>query len=309
MLNYRLDLSVEGAVSRQVIEVEDKGWQRWKALDSLIAQRIQKQRVIPNQLLFASSDGERPTLAAVFGQCTLLNGIFDLWNAVVKQPSEHACFVQIVDQSPGLDDPARLALEKSLLRVSPFPLDSFEELLEVQGQVYDTKIFSGVLLDRYGRLSFRNEQSYFQKRGAGQKPSLFIEAIIHEGRSGASESDAALKPRSLQGRDVKVQDFRLGLQGVAELFNHWDSWLASSSRGSIPYQRIYIYSHLKGLLPACWDQLKKRGLAAESLRLPQWIAHSNAIGSYMEFLIADVKSCAFIFVGVNGNCHFAEWQR
>lgn len=302
MLNYRIALEVEGSVSRQVVEVEDKGWQRWKALDSLVAKRIQKQRQMPSHLLFASTDSERPTLAAIFQQCSLLNGLSDLWNALVKLPIDHACFVQIVDQVPGLNDPARMALEKSLLRVSPFPLDPFEELLEVQEQVYDTKIFSGVLLDRHGRLTFRDERNYFQKKASKQRPSLFIDAVIREGGSSGRQ-------RALHGRDAQVQDFRLGLMGMAELFSHWDAWLNSNSRSPSHYQRIYIYSHLKGLLPACWEQLQKRGLAAEVIRLPQWIAFSNAIASYMEFLVADVDACAYIFIGLNGNCHFAEWNR
>ncbi len=302
MLNYRIALEIEGTVSRQVIEVEDKGWQRWKALDSLVAQRIHKQRVMPSHLLFASSDRERPTMAAIFQQCSQLNGLSDLWNAIVKKPIDHACFVQIVDQAPDLSDPARMALEKSLLRVSPFSLDSFEELLEVQEQVYDTKIFSGVLLDRHGRLSFRDERNYFQKRDLKQRPALFIEAVIHEDGSQG-------KQRALHGRDVRVHDFRLGLMGMAELFTQWDSWLDSNGRAPAHFQRIYIYSHLKGLLPSCWEHMQKRGLAAEVIRLPQWIAHSNAIASYMEFLVAEVESCAYIFVGLNGNCHFAEWKR
>jgi len=93
MLNYRIALEIEGTVSRQVIEVEDKGWQRYKALDSLVAARIPKQRVLPSHLLFASSDRERPTLAAVFQQCSQVNGLSDLWNALVKKPVDHACFV------------------------------------------------------------------------------------------------------------------------------------------------------------------------------------------------------------------------
>lgn len=303
MLNYRIALDVEGSVSRQVVEVEDKGWQRWKALDSLVAQRIQKHRVMPSHLIFASTDNERPTLAPIFQQCSLLNSLSDLWNALVKLPIDHTCFVQIVDQSPGLNDPARMALEKSLLRVSPFSLDSFEELLEVQEQVYDTKIFSGVLLDRHGRLTFCDERNYFQKKESKQRPSLFIDAVIREGGAGGT------KTKTLHGRDVRVQDFRLGLTGISELFYHWDIWLNATARSASQYQRVYIYSHLKGLLPGCWEQLQKRGLAAEVIRLPQWIAFSNAIASYMEFLVADVDSCAFIFVGINGNCHFAEWNR
>lgn len=302
MLNYRIALEIDGTVSRQLIEVEDKGWQRWKALDSLVAERIPKQRLMPRHLLFASSDRERPTMAAVFQQCSQVHGLSDLWNAIVKKPVDHACFVQIVDQAPDLNDPARMALEKSLLRVSPFSLDSFEELLEVQEQVYDTKIFSGVLLDRHGRLTVRDERNYFQKRDEKQRATLFIEAVIRE-------DGAEGKRRTLQGQDVHVHDFRLGLMGMAELFMQWDMWLDANGKTPTQYQRIYIYSHLRGLLPACWEQLQKRGLPAEAIRLPQWIAHSNGIASYMEFLVAEAESCAYIFVGLNGNCHFAEWKR
>ncbi|RYZ60123.1 MAG: hypothetical protein EOP07_01880 [Proteobacteria bacterium] len=302
MLNYRIGLEVEGIVSRQVAPVEDRGWQRFKALDSLVAQRLQKQRLMPNHLLFASSDNERPSMAAIFEQCSLLNGISDLWNAIVKLPIDHACFVQIVDQAPGISDPARMALEKSLLRVSPFPLDSFEELLEVQEQVYDTRIFSGVLLDRHGRLSYRDERDYFHKSESKQRRSLFIDADIREGKDPA-------RRKALHGLDVKVQDFRQGLHGTTELFNHWDLWLSENGRNVSKYQRIYVYSHLKGLLPACWENLQKRGVAAEVVRLPQWIAHSNAIASFMEFLVAEVNAAAYIFVGLNGKCHFAEWIR
>ncbi|MES2743833.1 MAG: hypothetical protein V4655_00340 [Bdellovibrionota bacterium] len=304
MLNYAIALSVIGTVARQLIEAEDrdKTWQRKKTLDSLVALRMQKQRVMPSHLLFASDDGERPTFSSLFQQASLLNGLSDLFNALVKVPIDHACFVQIVDQPPGLEDSARMALEKSLLRVSPFPLDAFEELLEVQEQVYDTKIFSGVLLDRHGRLMTRDEQSYFQQRKSKERPSLFIEAVIEEVKPGP---DA----KNLQGTDYRVQDFRQGLSGISELFHHWDSWNSRPKRTIQQHERIYIYSHLKGLLPACWGELQKRGVAAETIRLPQWIAYSNAIASYMEFLIADVSSAAFIFIGINGNCHFAEWKR
>lgn len=304
MLEYSLSLAVTGTVARQLVEAEDrdKSWQRWKALDSLVARRIQKQAVLPNHLIFASHDGSRPTFATLFQQCSLINGLSDLFNALVKVPIDHSCFVQIVDQPPGLDDPARMALEKSLLRVSPFPLDSFEELLEVQEQVYDTKIFSGVLLDRHGRLLPRDERSFFQQRKSKERPSLFIEAVVQELPPGVTG-------KKLSGKDYRVQDFRLGLSGIAELFSHWDDWLQLSEHSRKKFDRIYVYSHLKGLLPACWDQLQTRGIAAELIRLPQWIAYSNAIASYMEFLIADVDSAAYIFVGINGKCHFAEWAR
>lgn len=304
MLDYSLSLVVSGTVARQFVEAEDrdKSWQRWKALDSLVARRIQKQKVLPNHLIFASHDGERPTFSTLFQQFSLINRLSDLFNALVKVPIEHTCFVQIVDQVPGVEDIARLALERSLLRVSPFPLGSFEDLLEVQEQVYDTKIFSGVLLDRHGRLLVRDERSFFEQRKSKERPSLFIEAVIQE----ALPEQAGKK---ISGRDYRVQDFRQGLSGITELFTHWDSWLASPQRKVSKYDRIYVYSHLKGLLPACWDQLQSRGIAAELVRLPQWIAYSNAIASYMEFLIADVASAAFIFVGISGHCHFAEWTR
>lgn len=307
MLDYQISLNVSGSVARQLVEAEDrdKSWQRWKTLDSLVARRIQKERDLPSHLLFASEDGERPTFAALFQQCSLLNGISDLFNALVKVPVDHLCFVQIVDQAPGLNNVARMALEKSLLRVSPFPLDAFEELLEVQEQVYDTKIFSGVLLDRHGRLMARDERSFFQKRAGKERPSLFIEAVIRE------DHDQSRRLKKLRGRDIFVHDFRQGLSGIAELFQNWVDWSESNTarEGGSTYERIYIYSHLKGLLPACWDQLQVRGVAAERVRLPQWIAYSNAIAAYMEFLIADVESAAFIFIGMNGNCHFAEWKR
>lgn len=304
MLDYKISLSIDGTVARQIIEAEDKDrdWQRWKTLDSLVARRMQKQKRLPSHLLFASQDNHRPMFSTLFQQCSLLNGLSDLFNALVKVPIDPSCFVQIVDQAPGTTDAARMALEKSLLRVSPFPLDAFEELLEVQEQVYDTKIFSGILLDRHGRLMARDERSFFQVKKTKERPSLFIEAIIEETSDGKAS-------KQLEGRDYRVSDFRQGLSGIGELFTHWDGWLARPNRRIKNFERIYIYSHLKGLLPACWNGLQSRGVPAESIRLPQWIAYSNAIASYMEFLIADVESAAFIFVGINGNCHFAEWTR
>lgn len=304
MLEYKISLVVDGTVARQIIEAEDrdKNWQRWKTLDSLVARRIQKQRQLPLHLLFASQDNQKPTFSTLFQQTSLLNGLADLFNALVKKPIDPSCFVQIVDQSPGTSDLARMALEKSLLRVSPFPLGAFEELLEVQEQVYDTKIFSGVLLDRHGRLLARDEQSFFQVKKTKEKPSLFIEAVIEEVSDGRTA-------KHLEGRDYRVQDFRKGLSGITELFTYWDSWMARPDRMIRKHERVYVYSHLKGLLPACWDQLHSRGISAENVRLPQWIAYSNAIASYMEFLIADVDTAAFIFVGLNGGCHFAEWTR
>ncbi len=305
MLNYRVALEIEGTIARQMVEFEDQSWQRWKALDALIASRMRKQMIPPTalNLLYASADGQKPALSGIFRQVSLLNGINDLWNALVKEPIDPAVFTQIVDENPGLHDTARVALEKSLLRVSPFSLDAFEELLEVQEQVYDTRIFSGVLLDRHGRLDPRNDQSYLQKRSEKQKrkASLFIEAVVRAAEDGPH--------KKITGCDVKVQSFSLGLQGVAELFTQWDVWLNGMGRTPQRYQRIYVYSHLKGLLPACWEQLRQREVAAEHVRLPQWLAYSNAIAGYMEFLVADVERCAFIFLAMNGNCHFAEWSR
>ncbi len=304
MLDYRLSLSVRGSVTRQVIENEerDKEWQRCKSLDSLLAKRMQNLRVLPDYLIYASTDTQRPQLASMFSHCSLLNGFSDLFNALIKTPVQRTCFVQIVDRPPGLEDSARLALEKSLLRISPFPLDSFEELLEVQEQVYGTKIFSGVLLDRHGRLMPRDEKSFFRKRKNDEKASLFVEGVIEP-------SDGLPGAKVLEGRDYKVQDFRQGLLGVHELFQNWDDWLARGERVSRSHERVYLYSHLKGLLPAAWEELHKRGTSADKLRIPQWISHSNAIAAYLEFLVAEVESAAFMLIGMNGICHFAEWTR
>jgi hypothetical protein len=304
VLDYSISLAVSGTVARQLIEAEDRDrtWQRLKTLDSLVAFRMQRQRTMPSHLLFASEDGERPSLSSLFQQSSVVNGLSDLFNALVKVPIDHACFVQIVDQAPGREDFARMALEKSLLRVSPFPLDAFEEFLEVQEQVYETKIFSGVLLDRHGRLMARDEASYFRQRKPKERPSLFIEAVIEEAKPASGA-------KMLSGREYRVQDFRHGLSGASEIFLFWDEWNSRSGVEAKRHERIYIYSHLKGLLPACWEELQKRGIAAEHVRLPQWIGYCNAISAYMEFLISDVASAAFIFIGINGSCHFAEWLR
>ncbi len=304
MPNYHLALSVQGTVTRQMIESDerDREWQRSRTLDSLLVKRMQVLKELPEYLIYASTDNLRPNFSSLFGGCSLLNGFSDLFNALVKTPVQRTAFAQIVDRPPGLENPARLALEKSLLRVSPFPLDSFEELLEVQEQVYGTKIFSAVLLDRHGRLMPRDEKTYFRKRKSDERSSLFVEGVFEDG-------EGIVGSKKLAGRTQKVQDFRLGLMGMGELFQHWDVWLSRENRKGMVHERIYIYSHLKGLLPAAWEALNKRGIAADKLRIPQWISYSNAIASYFEFLLADVESAAFIFIGMNGNCHFAEWVR
>lgn len=300
MYGYATSLAVEGAVRRQALPGLDKGWIRKRSLDSLLSSRIFALSALPDSLIYASQDGQRPGFAGLFQRTSLVNSLPDLWNAILKEPSTAACFVQIVDELPGLDDPARLALEQSLIRVKPYNLEQFEHLLEVQEKVYPSLNYQPILFDRLGRLQNFDAKG---KRVRGEKPDkavMFVDAVFH----GAFSQSRLL---NLRGQDCQVQDFRRGLMGVSDLFRHWDDRM--EKQGKPEFEKIYIYSHLRGLLPGCWEELRVRGVNAGQVRIPQWIGHANAISSFVEFLLADGKNAAFVFLAQNGQCHFAEWER
>lgn len=294
---YSTNLAVEGMVQRQLLPGLDKGWNRKRSLDSLLSARIFGLPVLPDSLIYASYDGQRPGFAGLFQRTSLVSSLADLWNAILKEPSTASSFVQIVDELPGLDDPARLALEQSLIRVKPFNLEQFEHLLEVQERVYSSAPHPAVLIDRLGRIQ-NFEGKLPRKQEKTEKPVLFVDARFH---------CVGNRRLNLSGTDCQVQDFRRGLMGVSELFRLWEERV--EKQGKPQFERIYLYSHLRGLLPGCWEELRVRGINAGQVRIPQWIGHANAISSYVEFLLADCQNAAFIFLAQNGQCHFAEWER
>jgi hypothetical protein len=306
MYLYEASLSIQGSVCRWPLPPVDRVLQRARALDSLILSRIHKTAERPNLLLFASSDAQRPPMSSLFSRTTILNSLTDLWNAILKEPYGHACFAQIVDQAPGLQEPSRAALEVSLAKVKPFDMMAFEQLLETQDRIYRTPESQALLQDNLGRLLSVGPVS--RRRGNARTDSsrslTCIEAFL--------ETDAVDRGSGtcvLRGRDFPVADFRESLQGVPEFFQRWNSWLQGEGLTPSSIDRIYVYSHIKNLLPACWDELRSRAVAADQVRLPQWSGMANALSSFMEFLLTDAKRATYLYFPLNGRCHMAYLVR
>jgi hypothetical protein len=267
----------------------------------------------PELLLYASADGQRPSFSPLFSRTTLLNSLSDLWNSVLKEPRTSACYAQIVDETPSPQETARTALELSLLKVKPFDLGAFEQLLESQEQVYQPEEAEMVFVDPLSR--FIAVDSQRRRRGDSfpliekqKRHLLLVEAYLQPDPSNELR-EQSLSYRRLHGRDCVVGDFRRGLQGLSELFRVWDQWLGERSLHTSSFERIFVYSHIKGLLPGCWEELRSRGVAPDQVRLPQWAGYANALSSYWEFLLADSARTAFLFVAGNGRCHFADCSR
>ncbi len=313
MYAYETNCILSGSIQRPSMAALDKGMQRPRAMDSLILGRLHRLPYKPELLLYASADAQRPGISNFFGRTTFLNSLSDLWNAVIKEPRTNCCFAQIVDENPlTQNEVTRTALELSLLKVKPFDLSSFEQLLEVQERVYGVSEREYLLIDplqkfvalepQRRRRSERENSSDRQKRQV-----LMIEAYMEP------LSDIEKLPEQsagdliqLRGRDCGTGDFRQGLQGVADLFKQWDQWLGERSIYPRHFAKIFVYSQIKGLLPACWEELRSRGVAADQVRLPQWAGYSNPLSSYWEFLLTPEPNAAFIHIPINGRCHFAE---
>ncbi len=311
MYVYDTSLAITGTVQRPTAISFDKGIQRTRLLDSLVMSRLHQLHQRPELLLYTSADGQRPSCSQLFGRTTVLNSLSDLWNAVIKEPRTAACFAQIVDESPlGHNEVARSALELSLLKVKPFDLASFEHLLEVQEHVYPVKFFDQLMIDPLQRFIALDAQRRRPResqaiRDNQKKPLLLLEGCIHP-ISSLEVANKSFIPAQLRGRDCYLGDFRKGLQGIADLFRQWDQWLGERGKHAASFQAIYIYAQIKGLLPACWEELRARGVAADQLRLPQWASYANALSSYWEFLLSPHPSAALLYIPMNGRCHFSE---
>lgn len=306
MYLYEASLSIQGSVSRWPLPPVDRVLQRARALDSLILSRVHNLADRPNLLLFASSDAQRPPMSSLFARTTILNSLADLWNAILKEPYGHACFAQVVDQAPGQQEPSRLAMELSLSKVKPFDMQAFEQLLETQDRVYKTHESQALLQDNLGRLlsvgplpKRKNQPTMDHSRSL-----TCIEAFLE-----TDAVDRGSGPCLLRGRDFPVTDFRESLQGVPEFFQRWTSWLQDEGLTPANLDRIYVYSHIKNLLPACWDELRTRAVAADQVRLPQWSGLSNALSSFMEFLLSDAKRAVYLYFPLNGRCHMSYLVR
>lgn len=306
MYSYETSLSICGSVQRPSASVSEKGLQRPRVLDSLILSRLQSLSYKPELLLYASADGQRPTCSALFGRTTVLNSLTDLWNAVLKEPRTACCFAQIVDETPlGQNEVARSALEQSLLKVKPFDLTSFENLLEIQEKVFLPQASEHLFIDPLQRF-VEVEGSRAKRWDGGRKTLLLLEGFLqpHLGKKDSPELGSTIQ---LKGRDCTLGDLRKGLHGISELFKLWDQWLGETEQKAHSFRTIFLYSQIKGLLPACWEELRGRGVAPEQVRVPQWASFSNALSSYWEFLVSSGSSSAFIYIPMNGRCHFADW--
>ncbi len=306
MYLYEASLSIQGSVCRWPLPPVDRVLQRARALDSLILSRVHKIADRPSLLLYASTDAQRPPMSSLFSRTTILNSLTDLWNAILKEPYGHACFAQIVDQAPGLQEPSRAALEVSLSKVKPFDMAAFEQLLETQDRVYKTLETQALLQDNLGRLLSVGPVSH---RKTGTKTENARSLTCVEAFLETNAVDRGSGPCILRGRDFPVTDFREGLQGVPEFFQRWNSWLQDEGLTPSSIDRIYVYSHIKNLLPACWDELRSRGVAADQVRLPQWSSLSNALSSFMELLLTDARRATYLYFPLNGRCHMAHLVR
>ncbi len=301
MYLYEASLSIQGSVFRWPVPPVDRVLQRARALDSLILSRLHSLAHRPNLLLFASSDAQRPPVSSLFSRTTILNSLADLWNALLKEPYGHACFAQLVDQAPGLNEPTRMALELSLSKVKPFDMQAFEQLLETQERLDRNTETQALLQDNLGRLLSVGAGTKRRASGSEHFRSLTcIEAYL--------ETDAVDRGSGsciLRGRDVPVTDFRESLQGIQEFFQRWTSWLQDEGLAASQIDLVYVYSHIKNMLPACWDEMRARGIAADQVRLPQWSGHANALSSFMEFMLTDAKRAVYLYFPLNGRCHMA----
>jgi hypothetical protein len=306
MYLYEASLSIQGSICHWPLPPVDRVLNRARALDSLILSRVHNVPDRPNLLLFASTDAQRPPMSSLFSRTTILNSLADLWNAILKEPFGHACFAQVVDQAPGLHEPTRMAMELSLSKVKPFDMVAFEQLLETQERVSKMPETQALLQDNLGRLLSVGPVS---KR----KPVLGLEnnrtLTCVEAFLETDAIDRGSGPCILRGRDFPVTDFREGLQGVQEFFQRWNAWLQDEGLTPSGIDRIYVYSHVKNLLPACWDELRSRAVAADQVRLPQWSGLANALSSFMEFLLTDAKRAAYLYFPLNGRCHMAYLVR
>ncbi len=309
MYVYENSFYVSGSVKRPPSSKLDKGIVRPRALDSLLASRLHTLNNLPELLLYSSTDGSRPGMSNLFSRIAPLNNLSDFWNSMIKEPRTSALIAQIVDENPGQSETTRAALEMSLFKVKPFDLSYFEMLLEVQEQVYGESDFGGVFVDPLQRLialDSKSKRSYYGE--AQDKKILLLEAYI-EPESTFEEKPKFSNKLFLRGRDSQVEDFRTSLRGIRNLFLNWDQWLGELGLHSGSFDCVYLYSHVKGLLPACWEELRSRGVATEQVRLPQWAGYANAVSSYLEFLLGEGKRAAFIHLPINGRCHLATWER
>lgn len=308
MYAYETSLAVSGSVQRPLASSFEKGLQRTRVLDSLILSRLHKLPYKPELLLYTTADGQRPNCSGLFGRTTVLNSLSDLWNAVLKEPRTACCFAQMVDETLiGHNEVARSALELSLLKVKPYDLSSFEHLLEVQERVYRSPSDEQLFIDPLQRfIEVETSRPYRGERT--RKKLLLLEGFVEPSLNfeGPRETAAMIK---LKGRDCALGDLRRGLQGISELFRQWDEWLGERGSHVHAFRNIFIYSQVRGLLPACWEELRARGVSPEQVRLPQWASYANAMSSYWEFLLAPAASSALIYVPLNGRCHFADWVR
>lgn len=314
MYAYETHCLLAGSVQRSSMSALEKGMQRPRTMDSLILGRLHRVAQKPELLLYASADGQRPQAANLFGRTTVLNSLSDLWNAVIKEPRTSCCYAQIVDDNPlGHNDVARTALELSLLKVKPFDLSSFENLLEVQERIYGSAYREFLFIDPLQKFVVveplrRRKQEREAAMERQKRQTLMIEAYLEPLSDSEIQSSASGGSFLLRGRDCQTADFRKGLQGVADLFKSWSQWLGERAKHPGQFSKIFVYSQVKGLLPACWEELRVRGVAADQVRLPQWAGYSNALSTYWEFLLTpEAKSAAFIHIPMNGRCHFAEW--
>jgi hypothetical protein len=305
MYLYETSLSIQGSVSRWPLPPVDRVLQRARALDSLVLSRLHNLPDRPNLLLFASADAQRPPVSSLFSRTTILNSLVDLWNAILKEPYGNACFAQVVDQAPGLHEPSRVALELSLAKVKPFDILAFEQLLETQERLQRVPDSQALLQDNLGRLLSVGPASKRRSNPNENSRSLTcVEAYLETDAIDRGSGDSILR-----GRDFPVTDFRESLHGVTDFFQRWNGWLQDEGLTPSSIDRIYVYSHIKNMLPACWDELRSRAVAADQIRLPQWSGLANALSSFLEFLLTDAKRAVFLYFPLNGRCHMAYLVR
>jgi hypothetical protein len=270
----------------------------------LILSRIHRLPEKPNQLLLGSADGDRPASASLFSRTALLSSLSDLSNSMFKPPFGQACFSQVVDQVSGSYEPSRLALELSLAKVKPFDIHAFEELLEVQEKVYRISENQALLQDNLGNFLLPRSNTKKASRDHQIRNLTCIEAFLETDAIDRGSCDFILK-----GRDFPVTDFREGLNGIADFFQRWNYWLRDEGLTPTSIDQIFIYSHIRNILPSCWNQLFQLGVSADQVRLPQWSGLSNALSSFMEFLLTDGKRATFFYFPMNGRCHMAYLVR
>lgn len=305
MYLYETSMSIQGTVSRWPLPPADRILHRARALDSLILSRLHSLAERPSLLLMASADAQKPPASSLFSRTTILNSLVDFWNAILKEPFGHACFAQLVDQLPGQNETSRVALEQSLSKVKPYEVQSFESLLERIEKVSQPHENQALLQDNLGR--FLSVGPTASRRSMAVEPHhslTCVEAFIE-----THSIDHGGGDRRVLGRDFPVTDFRESLNGIGVFFQRWNAWLIESGLKPAHIERIYLYSHLRNLLPVCWDELRQRGVAADQIRLPQWSGLANALSGFLEFLLSDAQCAQFLYFPMNGRCHMAHMVR